>query len=338
MHPNLRTATSTAEATATSNSPTVAGAPSIDVSTSDRGAAGEGTPRVVIVGGGFGGIAAANWLKRVPVQVMLIDRTNYHLFQPLLYQVAAGVLEPGTIAIPIRSMFRGQANVDIRMGEVIAIDKGRRCVQLNGEREPILYDYLILATGSHSTHFGHDDWAPFAPGMKTLSDGEGLRRRIVGALEKADCESDPCVREQWLTFVLVGAGPTGCELAGELAEQFRRALPAEYRHIDPRRARIILVEAGPRALSMFSEDLVSGAMDKLRSLGVDVRLGHAVERVDAEGVVIAGERVAARTVIWTAGVSASPAASWLGVETDHAGRVLVGPELSVPGYPASSAG
>jgi NADH:quinone reductase (non-electrogenic) len=270
MHLSSRTATSTTETTATSSRQTVLGAPSTGAGVSDRGAVGGDMPRVVIVGGGFAGITATKKLKRVPVQVTLIDRTNYHLFQPLLYQVAAGVLEPGTIAIPIRSMFRGQANVDVRMGEVTAIDKDRRLVQLSGEREPIAYDFLILATSAHGTYFGHDDWAPFAPGMKTLSDGESLRRRIVGALEEADCESDSGLREQLLTFVLVGAGPTGCELAGELAEQFRRALPGEYRHIDPRRARIILVEAGPRALPMFSEDLVSGAMDKLRSLGVDV--------------------------------------------------------------------
>jgi NADH dehydrogenase FAD-containing subunit len=306
---------------------------SSEVSVSDRRPGGTDTPRVVIIGGGFGGIAAAKGLKHVPVQVTLIDRTNYHLFQPLLYQVAAGALEPGTIAIPIRSMFHGQANVDVRMGEVIAIDKERRYVQLNGEAELVPYDYLVLATGAHGTYFGHDDWAPFAPGMKTLADSEGLRRQIIGALEKADRESDPRVREQWLTFVLIGAGPTGCELAGELAVQFRRVVRAEYRHIDPRTARIILVEAGPHALPMFSADLVSGAMRKLRSLGVEVRVGQAVELVDAEGVVIAGKRVAARTVIWTAGVAASPAATWLGVEKDRAGRVVVGPDLSVPGYP-----
>jgi len=323
-----------ASATTTTNGHTVPSAQLSDVvSASDGSSAGTGVPRVVIVGGGFGGIAAATGLKHVPVQVTLVDRTNFHLFQPLLYQVAAGVLEPGTIATPIRSMFRGQPNVDVRMGEVVAVDKERRHVQLNAEEEPIPYDYLVLATGAHGTYFGHDDWAAFAPGMKTLSDAEGLRRRIIGALEKADSECDPRVREEWLTFLLVGAGPTGCELAGELAQEFHRALPAEYRHIDPRKARIILVEAGPRALAPFSEDLVDGALKKLRSLGVEVRLGSAVEEVDAEGARIAGERVAARTVMWTAGVAASPAGRWLGVDSDRGGRVVVGPDLSVPGHP-----
>jgi NADH dehydrogenase FAD-containing subunit len=305
----------------------------LEINGSDHGAVPEGSPRVVIVGGGFAGVAAAKGLRNVPVHVTLVDRTNYHLFQPLLYQVAAGILEPGTIATPIRSMFRGQKNVDVRMAEVTAIDKDRRCVRLDGETPPIPYDYLVLATGVHGCYFGHDDWAPLAPSMKTLADAEALRRRIIGVLEEADREPDPRLREQWLTFVLVGAGPTGCELAGELAQSFRRGLPAEYRHIDPRHARIILVEAGPRALAAFSEDLASGAMDKLRDVGVEVRVGHAVELVDAEGVVIAGERIQTRTVLWTAGVAASPAGSWLGVETDRAGRVVVGPELSVPGYP-----
>jgi NADH:ubiquinone reductase (H+-translocating) len=291
------------------------------------------SPHVVIVGGGFGGVAAAKALKHAPVRVTLLDRTNYHLFQPLLYQVAAGVLEPGTITTPIRSMFRGQQNVDVRMATVTGIDKEGRRVQVDGDPEPIAYDYLVLATGVHGSYFGHDEWAPLAPSMKTLADAEFLRRRIISALEQADREDDPDTREQLLTFVLVGAGPTGCELAGELAEHFRR-LPKEYRHIDPRQARIILVEAGPRALASFSEDLARGAVEKLRKLGVDVREGQAVQQVDADGVVIAGQRVRTNTVLWTAGVAASPAGQWLGdVETDRAGRVVVGSDLSVHGYP-----
>jgi NADH dehydrogenase FAD-containing subunit/cytochrome bd-type quinol oxidase subunit 2 len=290
-----------------------------------------GVPHVVIVGGGFGGVAAAKGLSHVPVHVTLVDKTNYHLFQPLLYQVATGMLEPGTITTPIRSMFRKENNVDVRMAEVTGIDKERRLVQLDGG-EALTYDYLVLATGAHGSYFGHDEWEPLAPSMKTLADAEFLRRRIIGALEQADRIDDQQVREQLLTFVLVGAGPTGCELAGELAEHFRR-MPAEYRHIDPRQAHIILVEAGPRALAAFSEDLSAGAVAKLKSLGVDVRLGKAVEMVDADGVVIAGERVPTRTVLWTAGVAASPAGHWLGVETDRAGRVVVGPDLSVAGYP-----
>jgi NADH dehydrogenase FAD-containing subunit len=229
-------------------------------------------------------------------------------------------------------MFRGQENVNVRMAEVTGIDKERRIVQLDGGADTLTYDYLVLATGAHGSYFGHDDWAPLAPSMKTLADAEFLRRRIIGALEQADQTSDASLREELLTFVLVGAGPTGCELAGELAEHFRR-LPKEYRNIDPRQAHIILVEAGPRALAGFSEELASGAVAKLRSLGVDVRLGKAVELVDEHGVVIAGERVPTRTVLWTAGVSASDAGRWLGVETDRPGRVVVGPDCSVKGYP-----
>ena len=290
-----------------------------------------GPAHVVIVGGGFGGVAAAQALKNTPVRVTLIDKTNYHLFQPLLYQVATGLLEPGTITTPIRSMFRGQKNVDVLMGEVSGVDKDRRLVELTGG-QAIPYDYLVLATGVQGSYFGHAEWAPLAPSMKTLADAEFLRRRIIGVLEQADQATDPDLREQLMTFVLVGAGPTGCELAGELAQHFQR-VPTEYRHIDPRKARIILVEAGPRALASFSEELAGGAVNKLRSLGVDVRLGKAVELVDDEGVVIAGERVRTRTVLWTAGVAASPAGRWLSAETDRAGRVVVGPDLTVPGYP-----
>ena len=241
----------------------------------------------MVVGGGFGGVAAAKELNNAPVRVTLVDKTNYHLFQPLLYQVATGMLEPGTITSPIRSLFRGQKNVDVRMAEVTGVYKDRRLVQLDGGAESIAYDYLVLATGVHGSYFGHDEWAQLAPSMKTLADAEYLRRRIIGALELADRIDDSKLREQLLTFVLVGAGPTGCELAGELAEHFRR-VPEEYRHIDPRQARIILVEAGPRALATFSEELSAGAVKKLRALGVDVRIGQAVEQVDAEGVVIAG--------------------------------------------------
>ncbi|MBV9579044.1 MAG: NAD(P)/FAD-dependent oxidoreductase [Chloroflexi bacterium] len=288
-------------------------------------------PHVVIVGGGFGGVAAAKELKNVPVRVTLIDRTNYHLFQPLLYQVATGVLEPGTITTPIRSLFSGQKNVDFLMAEVCGVDKDQRRVQLVGGVS-IPYDYLVLATGVQGSYFGHDEWAPLAPSMKTLADAEFLRRRIVGALEQADRAADPAVREELMTFVLVGAGPTGCELAGELAQHFHR-VPAEYRHIDPRQARIILVEAGPRALAGFSEGLAQGAVNKLRSLGVEVRLGQAVEHVDEDGVIIAGERVRTRTVLWTAGVAASPAARWLEAESDRPGRTVVGPDLSIEGHP-----
>ncbi|MBV9601563.1 MAG: cytochrome d ubiquinol oxidase subunit II [Chloroflexi bacterium] len=304
----------------------------VHISQNGTQALADAVPRVVIVGGGFGGVAAARALRGAPVRITLIDKTNYHLFQPLLYQVAGGILEPGTITTPIRSFFRGQKNVDVYMAEVTGVDTERKRVQL-ADAEPIPYDYLVLATGAHGSYFGHDDWEPLAPSMKTLADAEFLRRRIIGALERADHEADPAVREQLLTFVLVGAGPTGCELAGELAQHFRRVLKADYRHVDPGDAHIILVEAGPRALATFSESLSKGAVDKLRSLGVDVRLGQAVQAVDAEGVVIAGQRVQTRTVLWTAGVAASPAGRWLNVETDRAGRVVVGSDLTVPGHP-----
>ncbi len=290
-------------------------------------------PHVVIVGGGFAGVAAAQALAQAPVRVTLFDRTNYHLFQPLLYQVAAGVLEPGTIAPPIRSLFRRQKNVDVRMATVVGVDKDRQHVLLEGDPSPVAYDYLVLATGVTGSYFGHDEWAPLAPGMKSLSDAEALRRRIVGILERAEQEDDPARRKELLTFVLVGAGPTGCELAGELAEQFRRGLPSEYRRINPRDAHIILVEAGPRLLPTFSESLSKGATEKLQKLGVDVRVGKAVEMVDAQGVVIAGERVPTTTVLWTAGVHGSPAGAWLGADVDRTGRVVVLPDLTVPGHP-----
>jgi NADH dehydrogenase len=290
-------------------------------------------PHVVIVGGGFAGIAAARALMHTRVRITLLDRTNHNLFQPLLFQVTAGIVEAGTISAPIRSLFRHQRNVDVRMAEVDGIDKDRQLVYLTGESPPIHFDYLILATGVRVSYFGHDEWAQFAHGMKTLLDADRLRRQIVGCLELADQEPDPRAREELMRFVLVGAGPSGCELAGSLAGIFRRGLPQEYRHIDPRQAHIVLLEAGPRALTAFSEPLARGAVNQLRSLGVDVRLGKPVELIDEDGVVVGGERLRARTVVWTAGVAASPAGQWLGTETDRMGRVLVGTDLSVPGYP-----
>jgi NADH dehydrogenase FAD-containing subunit/cytochrome bd-type quinol oxidase subunit 2 len=288
-------------------------------------------PNVVVIGGGFAGVAAAKGLEHAPVRVTLVDRTNYHLFQPLLYQVAAGILEPGTITSPIRSLFRGQPNVHVRMATVTGIDKDQRLVYLE-DGDSLAYDYLVIATGVQASYFGHNEWAAFAPSMKSLADAEALRRRIVGALELAEHEPDPERRKELLTFVLVGAGPTGCELAGELAQHFRR-LTAEYREINPRDARIILVEAGPRALPTFSESLAQGAVKKLESLGVEVRTGQAVQHIDGDIVVIAGEEVHAGTVLWTAGVTAPSVGSWLGVETDRAGRVVVGSDLTVKDYP-----
>jgi NADH dehydrogenase FAD-containing subunit len=290
-------------------------------------------PRVVIVGGGFGGLATAKVLARAPVQVLLIDKVNHSLFQPLLYQVAGAMLDAGDIAFPIRAEFRRQPRVVVAMAEITGVDKARRCVFASRWPHPIRYDYLVLATGAEGSYFGHDEWAPHAPGMKTLADGIHLRSRILKVFEDAEVEEDPAPRAELTTFVVVGGGPTGCELAGTLAEMFRHTLKAEFRRFDPHTARIILVEAGPRVLPMFALALSVKAQAKLERLGVEVRLGHGVEQVDAQGVVVAGQRIAARNVIWTAGVRATPVARWLGVEADRGGRVRVGPDLSLPGHP-----
>jgi NADH dehydrogenase len=290
-------------------------------------------PRVVIVGGGFGGIAAAKVLAKAPLQVVLIDKVNHSLFQPLLYQVAGSMLDAGDIAFPIRGEFRKEKNVIVAMAEVTGIDKDKRCVHVTNWPHPVDYDYLVVATGVEGSYFGHDEWAPHAPGMKTLSDAIKLRSRILKAFEDAELQEDPRARPELTTFVLIGAGPTGCELAGSLAEMFRHTLKSEFRRFDPEMARIVLVEAGPRVLPMFSPGLSEKALLKLERMGVEVRLGHAVEQVDAEGVTIAGERIKTRNVIWTAGVRATPVGRWLAVETDRMGRVKVGPDLSVPGHP-----
>lgn len=290
-------------------------------------------PRVVIVGGGFGGLAAAKALAREPVQVLLIDRANHSLFQPLLYQVAGAMLDAGDIAFPIRAEFRRQPGVVVAMAEVTGIDTAARRVLATRFHGPIPYDYLVLATGAEGSYFGHGDWEARAPGMKTLADAVRLRSRILKAFEDAELEPDPAVREALTTFVVVGGGPTGCELAGTLAEMFRHTLRAEFRRFDPHGARIILVEAGPRILAMFAEGLSAKAQVKLRALGVDIRLGRPVEAIDAQGVVVAGQRIPSRNVIWTAGVRATPVAAWLGAEADRGGRVEVQPDLSLPGHP-----
>jgi NADH dehydrogenase FAD-containing subunit len=290
-------------------------------------------PRVIIVGGGFGGLAAAKVLAKAPVQVLVIDKVNHSLFQPLLYQVAGSMLDAGDIAFPIRGEFRKEKNVIVAMAEVIGIDKHKKCVYVTNWPRPLEYDYLVLATGVEGSYFGHDDWAPHAPGMKTLSDAIMLRSRILKAFEEAELQEDPRAHPELTTFVLVGAGPTGCELAGTLAEMFRHTLKAEFRRFDPEMARIILVEAGPRVLPMFSPGLSEKARIRLERMGVEVRLGHAVEHVDAEGVTIGGERIKTRNMIWTAGVRATPVGKWLAVETDRMGRVKVGPDLTVPGHP-----
>jgi NADH:ubiquinone reductase (H+-translocating) len=292
--------------------------------------------RIVIVGGGFGGLAAAKALRNTSAEVTLIDRTNHHLFQPLLYQVATAVLSPGQIATPIRSILRDQGNTTVILGEVTGVDKGQKRVLVNTvDREgvPIAYDYLILATGVTHSYFGHNEFEEFAPGMKGLADAVFSRNKILNAFEQAEAEDDPSRHRELLTFVLVGAGPTGVEMASALAGLVRTTLKSEFRRIDPSSARIVLVDLAPRVLTSFSEDLSAAAKRRLEKLGVEIRLGQSVDCIDADGVVVAGERIASKTVIWTAGVAPSPAGKWLNVETDHAGRVRIQRDLSVLGYP-----
>ena len=292
--------------------------------------------RVVIVGGGFGGLAAAKALRSAPARVILIDRTNHHLFQPLLYQVATSVLTPSQIATPIRSILRNQKNTTIVMGEVTGIDKDHKCVIVSDsdrQNVPISYDYLILATGASHSYFGHNEFAEYAPGLKSLADAEAARNKILQAFELAEAEEDPTRHQNLLTFVLVGAGPTGVEMASALAILVRNTLKSDFRRIEPASARIVLVDMAPRVLGPFSESLSMAAKQRLEKLGVEVRLGHGVDRIDDEGVVIAGERIASKTVIWTAGVAPSPAGKWLNVETDRAGRVRIQKDLTVPGHP-----
>jgi NADH dehydrogenase len=288
-------------------------------------------PRVVIVGAGFGGLSLAKGLAGAPFEVTLIDRHNYHLFQPLLYQVATAGLSPADIAAPIRAILRGQTNVVIALADVSGVDTAAKEVVAEDRRIP--YDILVLATGAQHAYFGHDDWAPFAPGLKTIDDATYLRRRILLAFERAEGESDANERARLLTFVVVGGGPTGVEMAGAIAELAKRALAKDFRNIDPRSARVILVEGGPRLLSALHPSLSEKALQSLHKLGVEVRLEAMVTSCSGEDVSVGNERVPTRTVIWAAGVKASPAAEWLGVEADPAGRVKVQPDLSVPGHP-----
>jgi len=290
---------------------------------------------VVIVGAGFGGLAAAKALRNTPANVVLIDRVNHHLFQPLLYQVATTVLTPSQIATPIRSIFRNQKNTTVVMGEVTGIDKDQKCVfvtDADRQNVPIAYDHLILATGASHSYFGHGEFAEYAPGLKSLADAEAARNKILGAFELAEAEEEPARHQDLLTFVLVGAGPTGVEMAGALAILVRTALKSDFRRINPTSARIVLVDMAPKVLGPFSENLSKAAKQRLENLGVEIRLGHAVDQIDAEGVVVAGERIPSKTVIWTAGVAPSPAGRWLNVETDRAGRVRIQKDLSVPGH------
>ncbi len=290
------------------------------------------TPHLLIIGGGFAGLWAVRALADAPIRITLLDRDNHHLFQPLLYQVATAGLSAPDIAAPLRHILRDQDNVTVLMGEAVAVDADAHRVQLM-HGEPVDYDMLLLATGATHAYFGHDDWAGHAPGLKTLDDALDIRRRILTAFERAEAETDPDARDAWLTFVVVGGGPTGVELAGTLAEIARHTLHDEFRRIDSRHARILLLEAGPRVLSSFPEGLSTKACKQLQRLGVEVRTGTPVETIDAEGVQAGIERICARTVLWAAGVAASPLARTLGVALDRAGRVPVRPDLGVPGHP-----
>src|ERR1700690_409086 len=292
--------------------------------------------RIVIVGGGFGGLAAAKALHNTDAQIFLIDRTNHHLFQPLLYQVATSVLSPGQIGTPIRGILRNQKNTTVILGEVSGVDKDRKSVfvgDADREQVPIAYDYLVLATGVTHSYFGHSEFEKFAPGLKSLADAVSVRNKILHAFEQAEAEEDPSRHRDLLTFVLVGAGPTGVEMAGAIAVLVRNTLKSEFRRINPEKARIVLLDMAPRVLGTFSEDLSQAAKGRLESLGVEVLLGHGVDQIDAEGVIVAGARISSQTVIWTAGVAPSPAGKWLNVATDRAGRVRVQRDVSVPGYP-----
>lgn len=287
-------------------------------------------PRVVIVGAGFGGLAVARGLARADVDVTLIDRQNHHLFQPLLYQVATAGLSPAEIAWPIRHLFRGQCNTRVLMGEVTSVEPDRRVVMLGDG--PIAYDYLVLATGAAHGYFGHDDWAAYAPGLKDLDDATAIRRRLLLAFEHAEMSSSPELCRKLLTIAIVGGGPTGVELAGAIAELARRALAADFREIDPKQTRVLLLEAGPRLLPNFPESLSRYTAAVLGKLGVEVRLGAPVTGCGPEGVMLGNERIPAATILWAAGVTASRAAAWLGLAGDRAGRLPVGPSLTSPGH------
>jgi NADH dehydrogenase/putative oxidoreductase len=290
----------------------------------------DGLPRVVIVGAGFGGLSCALALRRVRVAVTVIDRANYHLFQPLLYQVATAGLSPGDIASPIRPLFRECFNTQVLLGTVAGVDTTRQVVSL-GRRE-LPYDYLVLATGAAHSYFGKDQWEPFAPGLKRIEDATAIRRRLLTAFEAAEATDDPEERASLLTFLIVGGGPTGVELAGAIAELARFGMEKEFRKFDPTTARVILVQSAPRLLPAFNEKLAAIAQRSLERLGVEVLVGSRVEDIDAQGVCVNKSRIRARTVLWAAGVTASPAGAWLRAPTDPAGRLKVEANLSVPGH------
>jgi NADH dehydrogenase len=288
-------------------------------------------PRVVIIGGGFGGLYAARALARAPVRVTLLDRRNHHVFQPLLYQVATAALSPGDIASPIRFILRRQRNTEVLLEEVLAVDTANRRVVLTARELP--YDFLIVAAGATHAYFGHDNWEPLAPGLKTLEDALVIRRRILLAFERAELETDEARRRALLTFVVIGGGPTGVEMAGALAEISRQSLARNFRHFDPRSARILLIEAGPAVLATFPPPLREAARRDLVRLGVDVRTGQPVTDVRQGAVTVGGDTIPAETIVWAAGVAASRLGATIGAPLDRAGRVLVQKDLTVPGHP-----
>jgi NADH dehydrogenase FAD-containing subunit len=296
----------------------------------------ERIPVVVIVGGGFGGLAAARSLKNAPVKVILIDSNNHHLFQPLLYQVATSVLAPGQIASPIRGILRSSSNTTVALGTVTGVDLLSKHVIVDDQDRvavPVPYDYLVLATGQTHSYFGHDEYEHYAPGLKSLADAVALRNKILTAFEMAEAEADPTRHKDLLTFVLVGAGPTGVELAAAIAVMIQSTLKRDFRRIDPSSARIVLIDMADRPLSTFAPELSEAALKRLKRLGVEVRLGKGVDSIDGAGVTVGDERIASKTVIWTAGVAPSPAGKWLKAETDRLGRVKIQSDLSVQDHP-----
>jgi NADH:quinone reductase (non-electrogenic) len=290
------------------------------------------THHVVIVGAGFGGLAAADGLAGAAVEITIIDQRNHHLFQPLLYQVGTASLATSEIAWPIRHLVRNRKEITTLLGEVTGVDTRNRTVALE-DGGAVHYDTLVLATGARHAYFGHDEWEPYAPGLKTLEDATSIRRRILLSFERAERETDPERRAALLTFVIVGGGPTGVELAGAIAELAYHNLPREYRHIDTRKARVVLIEAGPRILPSFTEDLSAYARAALERLGVEIQLGSAVSECSGRGVIYADRPLAAKVILWAAGVRASPAAAWAELPADNAGRVKVEPDLTAPGHP-----
>jgi NADH dehydrogenase len=296
------------------------------MATSDRK-----TPHVVILGAGFGGLTAAQSLRRAPVRVTVVDRRNHHLFQPLLYQVAMAGLSPADIAMPIRSILRKQRNATVLLDEVCGIDLPGRVVRLRSGTE-LAYDFLVYAAGATNFYFGHEEWEGVAPGLKSIEDAVEIRRRVLLAFERAESVLDDDERKKLLTFAVIGGGPTGVELAGAIAELAKKALAREFRRIDPRAAKVILIEAGPRILPTFDPELSIRAVDQLSDLGVDVRVGAPVTSIDEHGLVAGGESIAAATVVWGAGVAPTPLGRSLGVALDRAGRILVEPDLTIPGH------